>query len=406
MQFTLRWLRYAFINLFILAGVGLLLRAKIVFPMPWVDHKHLLHAHSHFAFAGWVTLALYTCIIHFIEPGSERLKQYERLLWAQQLSAFGMLATFPWMGYAAPSIAFSTFSILVSYTFSLYAWKDISRSGISKAAIPWLYTGIICLVLSSLGTFSLVWLMASRMLQQQLYFGSVYFYLHFQYNGWFLFGIGGLLMAAYADKMKAETLKQMQRIFLLLLITVIPAWLLSLLWMRLPKWIYYPAAVAALLQLLILPPVLRSYNALKEAISQNGSHMLNWLWLGSLLSFCLKILLQALSAIPFLNKYAFGIRPVVIGFLHLVLLGFVTLFLLGMGYAHKTIGKHYLSRFGTLIFVAGIVLNEIILMTQGFAAILDSDIASAKYLLLVTALIMFSGVGLIVLSFTQKKGAL
>ena len=46
------WARLTVFNLLLVAGAGLLLRIKIIFPLPVVDHKNLLHGHSHLHLAG------------------------------------------------------------------------------------------------------------------------------------------------------------------------------------------------------------------------------------------------------------------------------------------------------------------------------------------------------------------
>src|SRR5690606_38712356 len=51
----------------------------------------------------------------------------------------------------------------------------------------------------------------------------------------------------------------------------------------------------------------------------------------------IKILLQDLLVFPSLSQLAYGFRPVVIGYLHLVLLMMITLFLLAYGYMQKTL---------------------------------------------------------------------
>jgi len=57
------WINVALVNLVIVAGLGLLLRAKILFPLPLVDFRNTLHGHSHFAFSGWATLALLVLMV-------------------------------------------------------------------------------------------------------------------------------------------------------------------------------------------------------------------------------------------------------------------------------------------------------------------------------------------------------
>ena len=62
------WITISLINLSIVALLGVLLRSKILFSIPWIDFKFMLHAHSHFAFAGWITLCLFTLLTFEILP--------------------------------------------------------------------------------------------------------------------------------------------------------------------------------------------------------------------------------------------------------------------------------------------------------------------------------------------------
>jgi len=57
------WIGICLINLCIVAFLGLLLRSKIVFAMPFLDYRYVLSAHSHFAFGGWVGLSLISLLI-------------------------------------------------------------------------------------------------------------------------------------------------------------------------------------------------------------------------------------------------------------------------------------------------------------------------------------------------------
>ena len=68
MPFTSKfWLQFSLANLFIVALLGLLMRYKIGFAFPFLDQKHLQHAHSHFAFAGWISHTLIVLMIIFLE---------------------------------------------------------------------------------------------------------------------------------------------------------------------------------------------------------------------------------------------------------------------------------------------------------------------------------------------------
>lgn len=87
----------------------------------------------------------------------------------------------------------------------------------------------------------------------------------------------------------------------------------------------------------------------------------------------------------------------IIGYLHLVLLGFVTLFLLGYFLKVKflnTESRH--TKTGLLLFTGGVMLNEGFLFLQGIAAINSTYIEWINYMLLGAAVIMVSGLATLV----------
>lgn len=401
MSFTQKWSGWALFNFVLLALVGVLLRYKILYPLPLVDHKHLLHAHSHFAFAGWVTLALFVCIISVLKPTIQQQQQFNPILQSQQVSSYGMLLSFPFMGYAPISIAFSTLSILVSFWFVVVAWKMIRTSSNLSIEKKWLYAALLCNVVSAAGTFTLAYLMATKQVQQNWYFGSVYFYLHFQYNGWFLFTIFALFFNHVKQWMNASLIRSSNYFFTGLIASIIPAWFLSMMWMRLPQWMFTVGTAAAIVQLVALALFVQLFLQLKKQLTANLHSFVKWIWLFAAAAFALKIILQAFSAIPELNKFAFGIRPIIIGFLHLVLLGFVSLFILGYLIQHQLVTlQNKTASVGLWVFISAMILNEVLLMGQGIAAISYGHFKYGNELLLAAAFLMFSG---LLLFYSSQK---
>src|SRR5690606_8183364 len=126
------WTRMALINLAIVAFLGLSLRGKIVFFMPFIDFKYLMHAHSHFAFGGWVTLVLLALMTYRILTESMYRKPvYQWLLGGIVVNAYGMLLSFPFQGYGFYSILFSTLFIFVTYGYTFVFVRDILRTAVS-----------------------------------------------------------------------------------------------------------------------------------------------------------------------------------------------------------------------------------------------------------------------------------
>ena len=370
MEFPLiRWLKIALFNLLIVATIGVILRYKILYPLPFVDQKHLLHGHSHFAFAGWITQAIMVLLVFYLarQNGAAVYKRYWWLLYANLATAYGMLVAFPIEGYGLYSIIFSTASVFVSYVFSVFYWRDLNKLSKKDPSHLWFKAAVLFNAVSSAGAFSLAIMMISKVIHQNWYLAAEYFYLHFQYNGWFFFACMGLFTAFISRfALPAASLK---KIFWLFALAAIPAYFLSTLWMPLPLWVYVLVVIAAFAQLAgwiwlvrILKP---AWPLLKNNISPAAKKMLAL----SALALTAKLLLQTGSTIPSLSDLAFGFRPIVIGYLHLVLLGVITLFLLGYMFAEKYFHINKRAAAGAFIFAAAVILNEILLMVQGVAAI-------------------------------------
>ncbi|MBK6785179.1 MAG: hypothetical protein IPG79_16570 [Saprospiraceae bacterium] len=82
----------------------------------------------------------------------------------------------------------------------------------------------------------------------------------------------------------------------------------------------------------------------------------------------IKILLQTGSIFPEISKLAFGFRSIVIAYLHLVLLAFTTLYLLGYLLWNGFISHHKTAVLALIMFCGGVFANEFVLMIQGIAS--------------------------------------
>lgn len=396
------WVRISLLNFFVVALAGIILRYKINFSLPIIDQKYLLHGHSHFAFVGWVSLSLMALMIFYLQKNEVNinLKKYKWVLLANTITAYGMLLTFTWQGYAFFSITFSTLSIFVSYIFIYFYWQDLKKIRDTESIHIWFKTGLIIWAVSSVGAFSLAYFMASHLKNQDLYFAAIYFFLHFQYNGWFIFVCFGLLFAYLKQRRCLSIISINKNIYLLLVITVVPTYFLSIIWLKIPPYLYWVAAVAGFIQLLIiiyLISLLKKFISLRLDISSTTA----FLWSLACVSLFLKIVLQSLSAVPYLAQFAFSYRPIVIGYLHLSFLGIISFFILG--YLNEVLKERslQLNKIGAGVFVFGVVFQEIILMSQGLEVINQQGIPYAGKLLFMAAIIM--GIGLFLLAFKFRQ---
>jgi len=395
-----KWIRIAFINLLIVALLGAIMRYKIAYYLPFIEQKNFLHAHSNFAFSGWVTQILMVLMVAFLYnylPAAS-LKKYKWLIIANLVSAYGMLVSFSWEGYGIISILFSTLSISVSYLFAVIFWVDLNKIKIKIISRYWFKAALIFSVLSSFGAFFLAYMMANKIQHPTWFLASTYYFLHFQYNGWFFFACMGLL----SEQLKSGiTFLLQKKVFWLFALACIPAYFLSALWLPISTWVYIIVVLAAAAQLLGWILVLKSILQNKLRLFENVTSQIKWLFILSASALSIKLLLQLGSTIPFLSTLAFGFRPVVIGFLHLMFLGVISLFIIGFCKMNQFIITTRAGNTGIIIFVSGIILNEILLMIQGFSYMNYISVPWINELLLGAAVCMFTGI--LLLNFGLRK---
>ncbi|MDI9256241.1 hypothetical protein [Flavobacterium sedimenticola] len=403
------WLQFSLLNLLIVALLGLLMRYKIGFEFPFLNQKNLQHSHSHFAFAGWISHTLMVLMVGFLEkrgPSPEasgalgvtkkgqglRIALYNKMLTANLICAYGMLVFFIIQGYAALSIAFSTASIFVAYLFGYQFWNDLKQVSSEWLSVNWFKAAIFFNVISSLGTFFLAFMMITKNIHQNEYLASIYYYLHFQYNGWFFFACMGLLFHFF--DLKATAHPYLKKAFWQFFIACIPAYFLSTLWLNLPVWIYVLTVLAALFQSYAWFKLLVVLAKIKKGYIDNYPFFLRYIILFVAIACSLKLLLQLGSTIPALSQLAFGFRPIVIAYLHLVLLAVISLFLLFYMYVNHYFYISKPIRFGIILFSVGVFLNELVLAVQGIASFSYTIIPRVNELLFGVAVLLVSGIAI------------
>jgi hypothetical protein len=400
---SLAWIQISLINFCVVALAGITMRFKINFALPWVNQKHLLYAHSNFAFTGWVTVALMVLMINYLLRHNlfTGYKKYSAILIISCLAAYGMFVSFIVQGYGYFSISFSIISIIVSYFFIVCFWRDLNKVTDKSYAPKWFKAALLLMAIANFGEITLAYLMVNFSTVQDYYFAALYFFLHFQYNGWFLFVCFGLLFSYLYQKEFLNSVAINKHLFVIMAITVGPTYLLSILWLKLPRSLHLLANISGILQLLVLFYFIRLFPAVKKSIPRKITKTTRYLWAMAASAFILKIVLQTFSIIPFFSNYAFGFRPIVIGYLHLSFLGIISFFIIG--YINQVLSEknRQISRIGVFLFVTGVLVQEITLMLQGMEAINFEPVPYANMILFYSAIAM--GTGLIWIALTVHK---
>lgn len=387
------WLKFSLLNLCIVALLGVLMRYKIGFEFPFFNQKNLQHSHSHFAFSGWVTHTLMTLMVYYLQTKIIGFSgnKYRKLIIYNLICSFGMLIFFILQGYGAISIVFSTASIFISYVFAYQFIKDLKLVDNDFLSKKWFKAALFFNAISSLGTFYLAYMMVSKNVVQDLYLSSIYYYLHFQYNGWFFFGCMGLVFG-FLNLKKSEH-PFFETTIKLFTIACIPAYFLSTLWLDLPLWLYVITVFAAIIQVFAWFKFLWVLMQIKKNLLLNYTRLLQYILVFICLALSIKLLLQLGSTVPFISQLAFGFRPIVIAYLHLILLAIITLFLLFYITANHLIFITRKLKIGILIFSIGVLLNEVVLAIQGVTSFSYTVIPYVNEILFGIALVLLFGIG-------------
>ena len=397
------WLKFSVFNFLIVALLGVTMRYKILYSMPFLDQKHLQEAHSHFAFYGWITNVIYVLILNYMHKINAQidLKKYEKLIVVNLIASFTMLGAFLYGGYFWASIAGSTVALLCSFVFFFFFVRDAKK--IQDFSKLWFLAGLFFAVISSVGVFNLGYMMMSKTATQDLYLASEYYYLHFQYNGFFIFSCIGFLLFSMKQAGSGISEKQNKLIFWLLFVGCVIGYGLSVLWMKMPVSIFAVIVVATIMQTIgaVLLFVFIKKNWTNLVLKWSAMHRFVLLYAG--FAFAVKIALQLGSTIPALNQFAFGFRNVVIAYLHLVLLMCIATFLI-----NQILATHYFTitnklLMGFKLLLLGIFLNELILGLMGVFSIKYISIPFANEMLLGVSVLMFASIFWIFLHLKSFK---
>lgn len=403
MRFNTRFfIQASLVNLLLVAALGVVMRYKILYSLPFLDQKHLQHAHSHFAFAGWVTHLLYVLIVNFLAGKGlfQNSLAFNKYLIINLACAYAMLLSFFFSGYSALSIGILTLALINTVVFTRLIFKTLNQPVFAHPSVPWIKSALWFNLISSAGTFYLAYLKVSHNFNEYWYLASVYFYLHFQYNGFFTFTCMGLALD-YLPKL-LPGFKQSKQVFVLFLLACPFTYFLSTLWASLPNWLYVLTVVAAFVQaagwLLLLKNVRAAWQA-----APVPDRLLRFMLMYVAIAFSVKLALQLGSTIPEVSKLAFGFRPVVIAYLHLVLLALISMFLLLYLYANQFLLAPRSAGKALLAVLVAVFLNELALAVQGVASFSYFPVKHINEVLLGIALLIFGACLWLVL--TQKKAA-
>ena len=347
---------------FIIAAVlGVVLRSFHSIEIP-VTYKFIVHTHSHIALLGWVYMGLTTLLYKLFLEKQELTLKYRRIFWFTQFTLVGMLLSFPFQGYALLSIIFSTLFLIASYWFTWFFMKYVPASFKKTNSYKCVKYALWYMVLSSIGPWALGAIMNTLGAESIWYRLSIYFYLHFQYNGWMILGLLGVFIYVLERNDIKIPKTTFNRFFWWINLGIVLTFFLSTLWTKPHIFLYVIGGLGAILQIMAFGILLLLVIRCKEKLFQILTPLQKNLLITVAVLVGIKILLQLFTAFPYFADLAASITDFTIGYLHWTFLGVVTIgLMLFLDYFKLLI----LSKRAYALYVIGFLLTEGLIFTKG-----------------------------------------
>ena len=368
--------------------MGLFLRSLHILNIG-VDYRYIVHGHSHIALLGWVYLALITLFHKLFLNEKKNNKRYRQIFVFTQITLVGMLCTFPFQGYAFLSITFSTLFLFASYWYVWFFIRNTPKKLKNSDWYKYIRIALFYNVISTLGPWALGIVMATLGKASVWYKISIYFYLHFQYNGWMLVALLGILIAIFEKKGIHLSRNQNKYLFYSVNFGVIFTFFLSILWVTPVKVLYVFNGLGVVFQLFAFLLLSRWLSKNQLLLKDSFSKLQVLIGRTVLVILGLKIVLQLITSIPYFANLAFSIIEFTIGYLHLTFLGVISisLFLFFDNFRLFRIRKKVFY-----LFLLGFILTEALIFYKGIIVWLNNVIFKGYYfsLVVVSAIIVLA----------------
>ena len=306
------------------ATLGLLLRIYFTAELPFT-FRYVVHAHSHTALLGWIYVGLTTILFHLFLNKPDLESKYRRIFWFTQLTVAGMLCTFPFQGYGLYSIIFSTLFLIASYWFTAFYIRNVPKEAKATYAYKCFRIALIYLVVSTIGPWTMGYVMTALGPSSIWYRIVIYFYLHFQYNGWMIMALIGFLFYVLEHRNLLISKPLFKPFFWFLNSGIVLTFFLSTLWTK-PAGIFYVlSGVGAVFQVVafgllakMVAPLFKNTAGVLNAFQLQLLKTVSALW-------AVKLLLEVLGSLPYFAHKSATFLDLTIGYLHWTFLGVVSI---------------------------------------------------------------------------------
>ena len=383
-----------------IALLGLVLRLIPLVSLG-ITYSYILHAHSHTAFLGWLHGAFIALVSFIFLKDKLQTLQFKILYWFTIFNVAGIYISFIIQGYKLFSILFLSLFLVATYWFLIYFFKNKSGIETYPATFRFVRAGLWLQFLSSLSPWSLGAVIKLLGKKSDFYKFDIFYYLHFQYNGWFLFATIGLTLYLLERRHITLPVSKVNWLYRFMLIAVFLGYFSNTLWAN-PGWFFNllaltgaMAEIAAFFVLLLI--LKRYYRYLRHTITEFSYRILTFV----LIMFMTKTVLQFMVSFPYYAALTYKIRDFVIGYLHLIMLGIFSPFLLVLAYELQFIKlkKMFFKTFFTgFLLTETVIFLRAVLLWFGF----DFNMELVNRILFIFTLLLATGIWLIVFSKHNK----
>ena len=384
-----------------IAFLGLLLRLAPVKDLG-IPYSNILHAHSHVAFLGWLHGAFIAFISFIFLKDKLQTKQFKWLYGFTIFNVAGIYIAFLIQGYKLFSILFLSLFLIATYWFLSYFFKNKQDVALYPATFRFVRAGLWLQFLSSISPWSLGIIIKKLGKQSDFYKFDIFYYLHFQYNGWFLFALIGLTLYLLERRGITLPVSKVNWLYKLMLTAVFFGYFSNTLWAK-PGWFYNvlaliggAAEIGAFFVLLLI--LKRYHHYLQHTVSSFTYNILILV----LATFMIKTVLQFMGSFPYYADLSYSIRDFIIGYLHLIMLGIFTPFLLVLASEMNFI---QLKKSYFYIFYSGFLITESIIFIRAVLQWFKVSIPTTtiNWILFIFTLWMATGIWLIAFTKNTKN---
>ncbi len=382
------------LSLFYLLSIGIIgwmLRMYSVSPYA-IDYKSFLHAHSHTAFLGWIYVAFVVIINNMYVPLAKlRSRSYQWISLFTHITIAGILISFLLQGYGLFSILFLSLFLLSTYFYVAFFKRNKEVLPQHKQSFLFIRSALFFMLFSGLGPWFLGLIIKLFGKESALYYDTIYFYLHFQYNAWFLFSLLGISLYFVEKQGVRMPEKKLKILHYVLVSGTILSYFSNTLWSQ-PGLAFNALAFAGVLGewtglFLFVRYLFRHKELFVRKFTSYQMTVLQPVYLFLML----KASLQIFQVFPYFALISYHIHNFIIGYLHLLMLGIFTPFLI-IFLSHIKMIRFSKRWFN--VFYIGFVINELALFSHAVMIWTGGHLAiSFPWILVIASSFLVLGMG-------------